>query len=217
MSFKQITWGSILLGSLCFLLLTLHLLDVKPKDIRYYRKLMDVSSNKKAPQNIDQSSSKQYSEKLSKEIWVSTKHQRQQILLVSEGADLDFIKHKDKIEVVENMTKVKIWVQEELFYVDDNGEKIKDEQAVSQHPMQQILILESNNASYYWKTRLIVAKKADITRFISPSHSLRESLLKKEDLIMKGKAKLATLSFKDKKIAFNARHLKAKFMNKGSL
>lgn len=218
MSFRKIIWTSSAFAFFCIVALGLHLTGVKPQDAVYYKQLIDVSSNKKSPPSLSQSSNKQYSEKLSKAIWVSNQNQRQEILLLSDSADLDFVKQEGKIEIIENMKEVKIWVQEELFYTDKDGKKYKNVEEAEKSPLtpcQQILVLESSKASYYWKTRLIVANKAHITRFISPSHELATGIENPDAIIMKGKAKLATLSFKNKKVHFDAKRLKAEFISKG--
>ncbi|MCH1430536.1 MAG: hypothetical protein GWP59_08255 [Chlamydiales bacterium] len=217
MSFRKIIWISSTCAFICIVALGLHLTGVKPQDAKYYKQLIDVSSNKKSLPSLSQSSNKQYSEKLSKAIWVSNQNQRQEILLLSDSADLDFVKQEGKIEIIENMKEVKIWVQEELFYTDKNGKKYSDpeETEESLSAYQQILVLESSKASYYWKTRLIVANKAHITRFISPSHELATGIESPDAIIMKGKAKLATLSFKNRKVHFDAKRLKAEFISKG--
>lgn len=192
------------------------LTDVEKTDATIYQKLVDRAANK-MPDTISSSTdSKEHSENIRKEIWIHNPEFRQQILLLSSGANLDFLRHEDKIEVVENLNQVKIWLQEELFYVDANGLKISKQEAKNHsgplEEKQQILLLESENATYYWKTKCILANKANITRFQVAGHTLNIEQLSEDTSTMSGSAKQVTLGFKDKQIFFNAKQLHAKFV-----
>lgn len=161
--------------------------------------------------------SKQQRRGLQKDLLYNDKGQRLQMRLRSAVAELALDHHDGKVDIVENMSGVTCYIQEELFYqLSDGREAVRqaDGRLLIKHAkpedqiswvsmdapgveaMQVVRFFESDRASYYYKNGRLVAENVKVLRYLAPGHTIEEALQQKV-LIMSGVASFAEFNLKE--------------------
>lgn len=175
--------------------------------------------------------SRQQRRGLQKDILFFDKGQHLQMSLRSDLAELALDHHDGKVDIVENMSGVTCYIQEELLYrLPDGGEATKQEDGrlLIKHAnredlsswvsldtpgveaVQIVRFLEADTAFYYYKNDKLVAEKVKISRYMAPGHSIDEASTEITP-IMRGVAAWVEFNLKGKEANFKAYQLKAKF------
>jgi hypothetical protein len=139
--------------------------------------------------------SRQHREGLQKDVFFVEKQQLLHLRLYSEKSEIVFERQKGQTEVIENMDKVTCCIQEELFFILPDGrealkqdgrllirgEKPQDADSWVRLdspgilPMQKIMVLEADHASYFYKRDLFSAENVDVSRYVAKGHALDEA------------------------------------------
>ncbi|MBB65680.1 MAG: hypothetical protein CMO81_11525 [Waddliaceae bacterium] len=206
-------------------------------DYKLYEKLT-VSSNPEKAISDETIVSHQSRQAPEKNIWFSKQHQRLHFRLYAENSELVYSRNYDLTEVVEKLENVHCYMQEELFYVNEEGKDFiiqpngrllqrnssPDQEKVwldIDHPglraMQRIRFLQADQAFYYYKTNRFIAESVHLQRYLLEGHNLTEAL-DRSQMVMDGKAEQVEFTLEDKDVNFRAKRLNATFFSpRGSL
>jgi hypothetical protein len=164
---------------------------------------------------------------VAKDIWFTRDESPLQLHLRSAASELVFEHHGNHSEVVEKMTDVICFVQEELFYLlgedqevirKDDGKLVlrnSSETEVSTDnpmlkPVQRIRYIEADNATFYIQGGLLIANQVRLSQYVLPGHKLFLSVEGKTP-VMKGRAESLEISLLSKGLTFNAKKMTATF------
>ena len=164
---------------------------------------------------------------VAKDIWFTREETPLQLHLRSASSELVFEHNGSRSEIVEKMTDVTCYVQEELFYLlGDDQEVFRNAQGklvlrnsleteVSEgnsqlNPVQRIRYIEADHATYYVSAGLLVANEVHLSQYVLPGHKLVLSVEGKTP-IMKGRAESLEISLLSKGLTFNAKKMTATF------
>ena len=100
-----------------------------------------------------------------------------------------------KMEIVENLEKIKCGMQEKLFVAENQ-------------PMQQIRFLEAEQGIYRYATQQFIAQDVLLSLLRQPGHQLPSSLSHK-DAFLKGMAESVSFAVSGKTPQFQAQHFQA--------
>jgi hypothetical protein len=166
-----------------------------------------------------------------KEIWFVEHGNRLYSSLRSAHSELIIADNGVEREMVENLSGVSSYMQEELFYkLPDGREAVPqengmlllrradpglsaswiDQRTPGLKPMQVIRFLQAEHGTYHYTSNRFVAQEVNVLSFLADGHELVENVADHK-LIMKGIAKTVILRFSGKNINFEAQHLKATF------
>lgn len=174
-----------------------------------------------------QGTTSQQRQLVAKDIWFTRENNPLQLHLRSADSVLVFEHHGNRSEIVEKMTDVICFVQEELFYLlNEDIEVIRNtsgklvwrdfpdkevaEDDPQLRPVQKIRYIESDNATFYLNTGLLVAHEVHLSQYVLPGHKLILSIEGKTPL-MKGRAESLEISLLSKGLTFNAKKMTATF------
>jgi hypothetical protein len=207
-----------------------------PDDVIAYNKLKESSEPTAALMN-QAYTCKQYRELVNKTIFVSSPKERKGFRLESLKSELTFsqVSMKD-VELKEEMQEVACLMQEELYYIIDEGQiatrhpngrlMIKDsnkrqsgpswidEAAAQVKPMQNLRRIDADTATFNYKDNLFIANDVLLSRYIADSHHLDPDL-SREETSMVGEAESISLSVTKTPVQFKAEKLKAVFQGNG--
>lgn len=147
---------------------------------------------------------------LKKDIFFREKDQSLQLHIESQKADLILERQEGKLEVVEQLNDVICLLQEELLFVLPDGRETHFSSDGKGIPVQKLVRLEANEASYFYKNEMFVAENVKVMRYLAAGHSLEEASAKME-LLSDGLAKKVEFSLSGSGLKFNAEQFKAKF------
>lgn len=200
-----------------------------PTDVEEYEALVKSTDPSKSEDKSQSYTSTQQHRSTHKDIWFTQGGQRLQLRLRSQGTQLVLEHQENKTQIVEHMKGVTCCIQEELYYVLEDGREVRrktDGSLVSrQHnpkdvesivdagnstlkPMQVIRYLEADVASYYYQTDRFTAEQVHVSRIVIPGHELIESI-KDYKPIMTGLARSVEFALVGNELNFTAYQLKA--------
>jgi len=193
----------------------IQLFNVSEKDRSRYFKLMEDSN----PSLVDKSKRASYTasqtrHKIRKDVYYSENNMPLHLLLTSQNAVLQLHqKQEGGSLLIEQMKDVKCYMQEELFYLLPNGERIevKENAPKGAKPMQLVRYCQTDNASYCYQTKLLTSNDVFIARYMVPGHSLESVNFNAIKPVMQGTAAFVEFSMGGKDLNFKAEKLKAKF------
>lgn len=221
---KAILWPSmamVLLVAVGYLLYSVLYSDVNHEA---YQNVIKAASQ---GEKDNQGKTTQQRQLVAKDIWFTRDNLPLQLHLRSASSELVFEHHDTRSEIVEKMTDVICYVQEELFYLlneetevirdesgklvwRDSSDKIVAEDDPQLKPVQRIRYIVADNAIYYYHSGLLVANEVHLSQFILPGHKLVLTVEGKTP-IMKGRAESLEISLLSKGLTFNAKKMTATF------
>lgn len=154
-----------------------------------------------------------------KDIWYTKEDQRMQLCLRSVDTELVLDHHDDNTELIEHMKDVTCYMQEELYYLlQDGHEVIKHQGGESQPevgiPMQVIRYMKADTATYNYQTDHFFADNVQVSRYIIPGHQITFYLSDSTPL-MHGIASSVEFSLVGNELNFTAHQLKATLHSPG--
>lgn len=218
--------------SICALLLffivggfTIYSLSfVTDADRREYQALMEHTDPEHQEENY---SARQRHGQVCKDMLFFDKGQRLHLRLRCAEADLILDRHEERTEMMEQMRHVTCCMQEELFYLLQDGQELVkksdgqfglrndpnmivsiEQQTIE--PMQVIRYLTADSAVYHYFNDQFIAENVHISRFVVPGHALTETFMQMKPL-MTGTARTVHFSLSGKDLNFVAHDLKATF------
>lgn len=143
-----------------------------------------------------------------KEMFFLSGGARLQLQLLCSASILRLHQQSGGTKLIEEMTKVKSYMQEELFYLSPTGAK-SPSPVEGGSLMQMVCCCEAESAVYFYQTEICQAEDVQIARYIVPGHTLRDLQLETLVPIMKGKANSVEFSMGGGELNFKASQLKA--------
>ncbi|MFQ5728762.1 MAG: hypothetical protein ACE5GN_00165 [Waddliaceae bacterium] len=138
---------------------------------------------------------KQLRKGVRKNFWYKKGDKRLEIIITGDKAEMVFEKQGGDQEIVEYMTGVKCYLQEELYFVNPDGSKETGD--AQKMPAQSVRYLEADTARYYYTTEILEADRAKMILFTAPGHQLVPSVEQVKP-VMDGFAEKVKISLVDK-------------------
>jgi hypothetical protein len=216
----------LLSGCLVYMFVSLGTYDSEDRE-QYHQLIESVERG----QGNNPYKTSQEREGLRKDIFFVENGKRLQLRLRSEHAELALQRREDRTEIIEYMRRVTCYLQEELFFLMPDGREAEmhedgrlfikgsdrkdpDSWVSHDHPgiqaMQSILFLESEKASYNYKSELFTAENVKVSRYRAAGHTLDDAGNPLESLT-NGIAGRVEFSLGGKGINFKADAFKATF------
>lgn len=188
-----------------------------------YQALMEKADPSKA-NSTSPYIAKQQHNNVRKDIRTLKKGVPVQFQLFSQDTELILDHHDARTDVIEKMSKVACYMQEEKYYLlpdnkevyrqpngllaNGNGVFLSEAEEKTLRPVQVIQYLEADTASYYYQAEQLSAKKVKISRFLALGHDLGDSIEKLQPL-MEGTADAIEFSLAKNETKFAATELTA--------
>jgi len=132
-----------------------------------------------------------------KDIWFAQEDgSRLHYRIQSESSLLTLVPDKKKVEVIENLEKIKCWMQDKLY------------EGANAAKMQQIRFFEADQGTYQYTTQKFLAQTVELSLFRLADHILPQTLDPKTSFL-KGIAKDVSFSVSGKLPHFQAQQFKA--------
>jgi hypothetical protein len=181
---------------LLFVVWFLLFVVVYPSDLKKYQAFLD--NNKISSTKSLSSTTNQKRQGVRKDIWftqddLSRLHYR----IESEHSILTLVPEGNSWDVIENLEKIKCWMQDKLYFADANHQN-----------MQQVRYFEADQGSYQFKLQQFDAKTVALSLFRLPGHHLSFAEDPKS-AFLKGVAQDVSFSVAGKTPQFQAQHFKA--------
>ena len=162
-------------------------------DIQRYRMLVENAGSAKDLASVPYTA-KQHRSGIQKDILFNDKSDRLQVRLLCQDSVLVLDHHGRTTEIIEHMTDVKCYMQEELYYLLPDGREAKKQlngrllfnredptkesswlsaDASGLKPMQIIRYFEADTGAFYYKSDRFAADNAKIVRFSCPWASVK--------------------------------------------
>jgi hypothetical protein len=131
--------------------------------------------------------------------------QNLEAFLSAENAEMVYEQDGEKKVIVENMEHVRCYIQEELYYLSPDGQKVLTvpQGALGYLPKQTVRYVEAEFAKYHYTTETLEASQVSMFQYTASGHSLPRSLDGYE-YGKKGKAETAVISMVDGALTFKA-------------
>ena len=219
---KALLWPSMAIVSIVGLGYFLYSFFYSDVNHEAYQNVIKVASQ---GEKDNRGTTKQQRQLVAKDIWFTREDVPLQLHLRSADSELVFEHEGKHSEIVEKMTDVICYVQEELFYLLDDKEVIRDAEGklvfretpkiqvpeeAALKPVQRIRYIESDHATYYFHSGLLIAHEVNISQYVLPGHQLTLSIEGKVPT-MKGRAESLEISLLSKGLTFNAKKMSATF------
>lgn len=190
--------------SCIFLLIALawvcHICFVRPGDFKIVKKLKEEKELASSRNTFSATSQKR--EGVRKEIWFSEEdHMRLQYRIESQGSLLTFIPKENKVDIVENLEKLKFWMQDKL-YTNPN--------------MQELRFLEADQGTYRMTSQEFLAQTVSVSLFRLPGNTLPETI-DPRSAFLRGLSESILFSISGKMPQFEAQNFKASLNKRQSL
>lgn len=176
-----------------------------------YRKLLERSNPVNGKVEVTPYQAKQEREEVQKEIIFNRNGNRLLVRMVSDYAEMLLNHTSESNELVESMHPVKIFMQEELFYIKPDGSKTPSQSADTRE-VQIIRYVEADEARYYYKSDRLIASGVKMSRFVIPGHQLVTSLDGMHPTMI-GNARTVDLNPKENSLNLKAEQFQASFIN----
>lgn len=155
-----------------------------------------------------------------KDIFYMEKEQLLHMQIKSDRGDITFEHDGEGVDIVEKLAHVNCLMQEELYYLLDDGQEIIQDSLgnyffrngepcsciSSLQPMQLVRSICAENASYFITKQMLVANQAEVVRYCLKGHDLSSHI--DEKVLMQGTADQVSLRFNGKGLQFSAKGLK---------
>lgn len=215
-------------GSLLIVVATLlfgFVVHIPKEDYALYEEILQ-SSDPSAFVKEDKEGQQQR-ECVGKELWIKRDNDRLHYIVRAEESVLRYTLGDERIDLVEDMTNIHGWMQEELFYrLPDGREAVpqKDGRLLLRHsdpalagswikrnepglePWQELREFTADHATYVYRDKQLIADKVELQRFVIPGHRINRSVIGLE-LVLKGVAQSVTFTLEDDKPHFQAKKL----------
>jgi hypothetical protein len=159
----------LLIFTLGYLIITLGHYD--NVDEESYHQLISSASNGNGNQSYTTTQERQG---VCKDIIFSDNGKRLQMRLRSEQSEMAMHRRDEHTEIVEHMSGVKCCLQENLIFLMPDGSEV-DAFVDGAQPVQVVLFLEADQASYNYKRDLFTAKTVNVIRYRAEGHVLDEN------------------------------------------
>lgn len=184
------------LTTICFLILALawiaHFCFLRPGDFALIKKLKEEKAIATSKNNFAATSQKR--EGVRKEIWFSEENNmRLHYRIESASSLLTFSPKENKVDIVENLEKIKFWMQDKL----DIATKT-----------QQARFLEAEQGVYHMTSQEFAADTVQVSLFRLPGYSLPETF-DPRSAFLRGISESVFFSISGKMPQFEAHNFKA--------
>ena len=211
--------------------MAVYLLILDPKEVNEYRALVEKLETPQSDKVDKPYSAKQERKKVQKHIVINQEGNRLHIKLEADQSDLVLDHHEDKTEIIEHLRNVTCCMQEELYYLLEDGREVIrradgslvlrysptfkiTEQVETLIPMQVIRYFEADTASFFYKTDHLVANQVKLSRFVAPGHRIVATVNGLKPFAT-GEAATVDFSLSGKDVHFSAKQLTARFYSNG--
>lgn len=169
---------------------------------------------------------KQLRKGVQKNIWYNKGNRRLEFFLTSVDAEMVFEKQGDRQEIVEHMTDVQCYFQEELYYQLPDGRKVvqqndggfylqgkkwSDDELGALKPMQTVRYIEADVAQYHYSTETLVANHIKMSLYTAQGHQLLP-LQKRTETVMDGNAEWVEVSLVNKELQFKSKKFQGRML-----
>lgn len=166
---------------------------------------------------------------VNKTIYFFNENQRLNMQIFSKKSDLVYDHRTKKAEVIEKLSDIQCYMQEELYYLTSDGREVlqnqngkyvlknkpnRDEKVADNFeidrlkPMQKLRYIKAKNAIYEITSEALIAYCAEIYQMRVPGHLIPEILEPSGQIIAKTYADEITMKVEEKGIQFSAKGLK---------
>lgn len=168
---------------------------VRKSDLLHYERILKEQETT----NSLPTTAHQIREKVHKEIWFTQEDRsRLQYRIYSNTSLLTLEPADKKIHIVENLQKVRCWMQDKLYYA----------AATKQQPMQQVRYWEADHGVYRFNSHELLAQDVSLSLFRLPEHQLPRNYLPNNSFLQ-GLAKNVSFSITGKTPQFQATQFQA--------
>lgn len=229
----------IISGSLLIVAATMlfgFVVHIPQEDYALYEEILQ-SSDPSAFQQTEQVG-EQDRDQVKKELWLKKGKGRLHYIVQAESSVLRYTLGDERVDLVEDMSNIHGFMQEELFYRLPDGReavpqelgglllrscdpRLEDSWVSPDEPgieaWQELREFTADQAIYRYRDNQLIAEEVELERYIMPGHELTASMLPPE-ILLKGVAKTVTFTLEDGKPQFQAKKLKASiFSHRGLL
>ncbi len=206
-------------------LLTWYIVNVEQRDYQEYQKL--VASSEPAPER-KADVARQSRQQVEKNLWFSERGERLHTRMTADSSELRLTMGKGKNELTESMERVRVFMQERLFWrLPDGKDAVRREDGQlwvkgreaplpidtpGLRPMQVIRYLEADQGVQDYQENRFVADNVTMSRFLAEGHDL-VSTMEGSQILMKGLARSIQFSLGGKSLNFQAQELRATFFS----
>lgn len=166
---------------------------------------------------------------VTKAIYFFNENRRLNMQIFSKKSDLVYDHRTKKAEVIEKLSDIQCYMQEELYYLTSDGrevfqnengdyiiknktnrdEKLGDNFEISAlKPMQKLRYIKATNAIYEITNEALIAYYAEIYQIRMPGHQIPEIIEPSGEIIVKTYADEITMKVEEKGVNFSAKGLK---------
>lgn len=168
---------------------------VRASDYRTYKSFLEKHELASSSSSVSSSThQKRYG--VRKDIWFAGEdNARLHYRIESDSSILTLLPGKKKLDIIENLEKMRCWMQDKLLYADSN-------------PIQQMRYFEADHGSYQYTTAQFVAQSVALSLYRLPGHELPLSYDNKS-AFLRGIAEDVSFSVSGKTPQFQAQNFKA--------
>ena len=168
---------------------------VRDTDCKLFQSFLDQKEAAGSSQSVA-SSSYQTRQGVRKDIWFAQEdNTRLQYRIESESSILTLLPNKKKVDIIENLQKMRCWMQDKLYLS-------------SQTPMQQMRYFDADQGSYQFTTQNFVAHSVNLSLYRLPGFDLPQTY-DASSAFLRGIAQDVSFSISGKTPQFQAQQFKA--------
>lgn len=188
---------SLLVCSLLLGLWIFHVTFVRPSDLDRYRKYLRKQEAASSPKTLA-ATAQQRRQDVRKDIWFAQEDKsRLQYRIESQSSLLSLVPVDDKLELIENLSHIKCWMQEKIFLSPQ-----------SKQLMQQMRYLQANEGTYKYMSQQFDAHAVGLSLFQLPGQVL-STTIDPRAAFLRGVAQDVSFAVSGKNPQFKAHHFKA--------
>ncbi len=197
--FKKATFFSLVISSALLFLWAINFCLVSEKDLAKYATSFEKKEKITASSETLRSSTHQIRQKVQKDIWFAENAETRLHYRIQSAVSLLTLEPKgSKIEVIENLEKIRCWMQDKVYLTEGNK------------PMQQLRFFEADQGTYRYNTSEFDAKTVMLSLFRKDGHELPLEMGSSiKNAFMKGVAKDVSFSVSGKSPKFQAKQFQA--------
>ncbi len=201
MLFKKATKVSFLVLFLLLAAWGAKFLWITPYDLAITTRVMKKKERLAASSEAIKTSTHQIRQKVQKDIWFSQEAgERLHYKIQSDTSLLTLEPKGKKVEIIENLEKIKCWMQDKIYYSADNT------------PLQQLRFFEADQGTYRYSASEFDAQTVILSLFRMPGHEIPETL--SSSPFIKGIARDVCFSVSGKTPKFQAKQFQAQLKGK---
>jgi hypothetical protein len=168
---------------------------LRDADRKLYQSFLDQKEAAGSSDSVA-ASSYQTRQGVRKDIWFAQEdNSRLQYRIESESSVLTLLPNKKKMDVIENLQKMRCWMQDKLYLT-------------SQTPMQQMRYFDADKGTYQFTTQKFEAQSVNLSLYRLPGHGLPQTY-DVSSAFLRGIAQDVTFSISGKTPQFQAQQFKA--------